>query len=54
MKLPSIDIASLPELGTKLTGIFGSIGENTPGHDDTIVILATFAFEVSPPGGGIL
>ena len=53
MKLPTIDISTLPELGQKLTGVFGSLGE-TPGHDDTIVILATFAFEVSPPGGGLI
>ncbi len=52
MKLPMIDLSTLPELTHKLTGLFGSLGE-TPGHDDTIVILATYAFEVTPPGSGL-
>ena len=52
MKLPIIALASLPELSQKLTGLFGCLGE-TPGHDDTIVILATYAFEVTPPGSGL-
>lgn len=47
MKLPTIDPSTLPDLTDKLTGLFGSLGE-TAGHDDTIVILATYAFEVTP------
>ena len=46
MKWPKIDLSALPDLDT-LTGLFGSLGETT-GHDDTIVILATYAFEVTP------
>lgn len=52
MKLPIIDIASLPDL-EKLTGIFGSLQEG-PVHDDSIIILATFVFEASPPGSGLI
>lgn len=49
MKLPSIDISSLPDLDT-LTGMFGSAMAAGPGHNDTIVILATVVYESSPPG----
>jgi hypothetical protein len=53
MTLPSIDLSALPDLST-LTGIFGSLTEGrTPGHDDSIVILATFIYDVQPPGGGL-
>lgn len=48
MKLPKIDLSALPDLDT-LTGFFGSI--SGPGHDDTVVILATFIYEIVPPGG---
>jgi hypothetical protein len=48
--LPSIDLSALPDLG-QLTGLFGSIG-HVVGSDDSIVILATFLYESSPPGGG--
>jgi hypothetical protein len=50
VKLPKIDLSSLPDLDT-LTGFFGSISNPGPGHDDSIVILATFIYEVAPPGG---
>lgn len=53
MDLPKIDFASLPDL-SMLTGPFGSlVGSRTPGHDDSIVLLATFIYEVQPPGGGL-
>ena len=48
MKLPIIDITSLPDLH-HLTGIFGSLGQG-PVHDNSIIILATYVFEVSPGG----
>ena len=48
MKLPQIDITSLPDL-TMLTGMFGSERTPTPGHDDTIVVLAAFVYEAAPP-----
>lgn len=52
MNLPSIELSALPDLST-LTGIFGSLAEGrSPGHDDSIVILATFLYDAQPPGGG--
>lgn len=51
MKLPKIDLASLPDLDT-LTGFFGSM--RTPGHDDSIVVIATVVIESNPPSGGII
>lgn len=53
MKLPKIDLASLPDLNT-ITGLFGSIRTPNPGHDDTIVVLAAIVYESAPPGGGII
>ncbi len=53
MKLPKIDLASLPDLNT-LTGMFGSMRTPNPGSDDTIVVLATIVYETQPPGGGII
>lgn len=53
MKLPTFDLSTLPDL-SKLTGIFGSVQTDTPGHNDTIVILATVVFESAPAGGGII
>jgi hypothetical protein len=54
MILPKLALAALPDLAT-LTGMFGSLADGrTPGHDDSIVILATFIYEVQPPGGGLL
>lgn len=52
MKLPKIDPASLPDL-TNLIGMFGGRTHN-PGHDDTIVVLATIVYETQPPGSGII
>ena len=49
MKLPKIDLSALPDLDT-LTGMFGSLTYQLPGHDDTVVILATFVYE----SGGII
>lgn len=53
MAFPKIDLANLPDLHN-LTGLFGSLRTNNPGHDDTIVVLATFLYEANPPGGGII
>jgi len=52
MKLPAIDLAKLPDLD-RLTGVFGSIKNEGPAHDDSIVILGTYVFEVTPLTGGI-
>jgi hypothetical protein len=46
MNFPKIDLSSLPDLDT-LTGLFGSLTQAGPGHDDTIVIIATFVHEVA-------
>ncbi len=53
MKLPKIDLASLPDLET-VTGLFGTLRSPNPGHDDTIVVVATVIYESTPPGGGII
>lgn len=52
MKLPTINLSQLPDLDT-LTGVFGSVNDMV-GHDDSIVILAAYVFEVAPPGGGLI
>jgi hypothetical protein len=46
MNLPTIDLSALPDLH-KLTGFFGSMLSDMPmpGHDDSVVILATFVYE---------
>lgn len=49
MSLPTIQLSSLPDLGSHLTGSYGSIRQ-APGSDDSIVILATFLYEASPRG----
>jgi len=47
MNLPRIDLSILPDLDN-LVGIFGSLSHATlPGHDDSIVIVATFVYETS-------
>ena len=48
MNLPKIDLASLPDLGT-MTGLFGSSPTQTPGHDDTIIMLAVMVYDAVPP-----
>ena len=45
MKLPPIDLSKLPDLD-KLTGIFGSLQDEGPAHDDSIVALGTYVFEI--------
>ena len=51
MNLPALVLAKLPDLDT-LTGVFGSL--KRPGHDDTIIVLATIVWETGhPPGGGL-
>lgn len=44
MNLPKIDLSALPDLDT-LTGMFGSLTYSAPGHDDSIVILATYLYD---------
>lgn len=45
MNLPKIDLSSLPDLAA-LTGVFGSHATRPwPGHDDSIVIIATVVYE---------
>ena len=46
MNLPKLDLSLLPDLDT-LTGIFGSLMADGPGHDDSVVIIATFIYETS-------
>ncbi len=53
MKLPKIDLASLPDLN-QVTGMFGAMRTSGPGHDDTIVVIATIVYETQPPGSGII
>jgi len=54
MHLSKLDLSALPDLST-LTGMFGSFAEGrNPGHDDSIVLLATFIYEAQPPGGGLV
>lgn len=54
MKLPAIDIAKLPDLDT-LTGVFGSIQNEGPAHDDSIIILGVYVYELTTPlAGGLL
>lgn len=52
MKLPTLDITKLPDLDT-LTGVFGSLQADRPAHDDSIVILGVYVYEVSPLTGGL-
>ena len=45
MTMPKIDLSSLPDLDT-LTGLFGSFSQvSRPGHDDSIIIIATVVYE---------
>ncbi|WP_347303218.1 hypothetical protein V5740_00935 [Croceibacterium sp. TMG7-5b_MA50] len=44
MQLPKIDLSVLPDLDT-LTGMFGSLVQSAPGHDDSVVILATYLYD---------
>ena len=46
MNLPHIDLSFLPDLDS-LVGIFGSITATAPGHDDSVVIVATFVYDTS-------
>jgi hypothetical protein len=51
MKLPKLDLSLLPDLDT-LTGLFGTLAQQvSPGHDDSIVILATYVYDVATPTG---
>ena len=52
MKLPAIDISKLPDLET-LTGVFGSLQNDGPAHDDSIIILGVYVYEVTPLTGGL-
>lgn len=44
MKLPKIDLSQLPDLEI-LTGLFSSGTATRPGHDDSVVILATVVYD---------
>lgn len=46
MNLPKIDLSLLPDLDT-LVGLFGSLRIDGPGHDDTVLVAATFIYETS-------
>ena len=49
MKLPKLDLSMLPDLDT-LTGLFGTLAQQVPpGHDDSIVVLATYVYDIAPP-----
>ncbi len=48
MNLPKIDLAMLPDLDVP-TRAYGTQEIPNPGHDDTIVILATFLYEAQLP-----
>mgnify|MGYP000194579003 CR=1 FL=1 len=51
MELPRIEFDFLPDLEV-LTGLFGSLARS-PGHDDTIIIMMTYVYEIMPPQGMI-
>ena len=51
MKLPTIDLAKLPDLDS-LTGLYGSM--RMPGSDDSVVIMATIVYDAAPPSGGLI
>lgn len=53
MNLPKFDLSMLPDL-TNVIGLFGSMRTPNPGHNDTIVVLATIVYETQPPGSGII
>ena len=46
MNLPQIDLSILPDLDS-VVGLFGRVIEGAGGHDDSIVILATFVHETT-------
>ncbi|MGB3379352.1 hypothetical protein [Allopontixanthobacter sediminis] len=49
MKLRSIDLSALPDLG-QLTGAFGSLSDlATVSTDDRIIMLMVFLYEAVPP-----
>lgn len=51
MKLPKIDLSSLPDMET-LSGVFGT--NSTPGHDDTVIVIATIVYETTSNTGSLL
>ncbi len=49
MNLPTIDLASVPDLDMA-TGIFGSLSPLAgPGSDDRIVIIMVYVYDMIPP-----
>lgn len=49
MKLPTLDLSALPDLG-QLTGTFGSLSDlASASTDDRIVVLMVFLYEAIPP-----
>ncbi len=53
MSFPKIELSSLPDLNT-LTAVFGTMYDRHPGHNDTVIVLATVVYEAQGPGGGII
>lgn len=47
MKLPNIDLASLPGLDTA-TGIFGSTAHTALAYDDRVVAIMVYVYDVVP------
>nr|WP_192895897.1 hypothetical protein [Parerythrobacter lutipelagi] len=49
MKLPKIDLASLPDL-PGASGMFGTLSDlATAGTDDRVVVIMVFVYETVPP-----
>lgn len=59
MKLPKIDLASLPDLhtlmakGHDLVGMFGSMRSPGGGQNDSVIVMMTVVYK-STSGGGII
>ena len=53
MKLPKIDLASLPDLN-QMVGMFGAARQGGPSSDDSIIVLMSVVYETNPPGSGII
>ncbi len=46
MKLPTVDIASLPGLD-QVTGLFGSVLASGPATDDTLIVIMVYVYDVT-------
>lgn len=48
MKLPQIDLSSLPDLDT-VTGLFGSLSHHaTAATDDRLIVIMVYIYETMP------